>query len=131
MRRDRYRSIDRSASSFDTSRARQSMTIGRRALDREARARDAMDAMDARSIVRAIVRDPSRSVDVERPRKRRWRAFGHFKVVSETARKFKRALFRAFFGEGLGFVGRGGASESRGIGRRETGRAWTRGDGDA
>ncbi len=122
MRRDRYRSIDRSASSFDTSRARQSMTIGRRALDREARARDAMDAMDARSIVRAIVRDPSRSVDVERPRKRRWRAFGHFKVVSETARKFKRALFRAFFGEGLEEKRRPPAeAETRAeAGRRET-----------
>ena len=131
MRRDRYRSIDRSASSFDTSRARQSMTIGRRALDREARARDAMDAMDARSIVRAIVRDPSRSVDVERPRKRRWRAFGHFKVVSETARKFKRALFRAFFGEGLGGAIRpSGAAAFAETGGRGSGSAWTRGDDD-
>ena len=75
---------------------------GRWVLDRETRARDAMDAMDARSIVRAIVRDRSRSVDVERPS----RDIASFRVVSETARKFKRALFRAFFGEGLGFVGR-------------------------
>jgi len=56
-------------------------------------------------------------------------AFGHFKVVSETARKFKRALFRAFFGEGLEEKRRPPAeAETRAeAGRRETWRcvdAW-------
>jgi len=39
--------IDRSTSSFDTSRAFKSMTIGRWVIDREASARDAIDAIDA------------------------------------------------------------------------------------
>ena len=88
------------------------MTIGRWALDREASARDAMDAMDARSIVRAIVRDPSRSVDVERPR-RDDVMHRVIQVVSETARKFKRAFSRLFRG---GFRFRRARRRSRGPG---------------
>jgi len=69
------------------------MTIGRRALDRETRARDAMDAMDARSIVRAIVRDPSRSVDVERPS----RDDGAHSDISKSSRKRRGNLNARFF----------------------------------
>ena len=41
------------------------------------------------------------------------------RVVSETARKFKLALFRAFFGEGLEYIeGAGGGARRPGDGRR-------------
>ena len=91
------------------------MTIGRCALDREASARDAMDAMDARSIVRAIVRDLSTSSVLGNDDRE---TSDIIRVVSETARKFKLALFRAFFGEGLEYIeGAGGGAR----GGRETG----------
>ena len=116
MRRDRYRSIDRSIRAVVRHVSRASIDDDRamRARPRGERAR--RDGRDGRSIDRS--RDRSRSVDVERPRNDDGNASDIIRVVSETARKFKLALFRAFFGEGLEYIeGAGGGAR----GGRETG----------